>query len=341
MSIWSLPRTVVAAIAWMAFSAVVGAQAPTPAGATLTQTLGPLGGAGCAIAYSEAAGLLAIGCEDGTIRLWPKDLLLGVRAGRDWPLVLSGHAAPVTALAWEGDVLASAGADQKIIVWKVAEQQPAQTLSADGIVRALALTRDGKLLASAGDDPAIQLWAPAEGKRLGKLEGHTDWVVALAFAPEGKRLASGGYDGSVRLWNVETGKPVVGLPMRPPGRGLSAEPGPAILSVAFSPDGGLVAAGANDAKVHVFSAADGKLGRTLHGHGSSVTAVAFSPRDGMLAAAGRDNTVRLWASGNGQAIKTLEGHQGWVQGLLFFAHGTHVASVGADHTARIWHVSSP
>jgi WD40 repeat protein len=290
------------------------------------------------MAYNETAGILAVGCEQGTIRLWPKDQLLGIRRGPSGgqPEVLRGHAGPVTALAWAGGVLASAGADQKIILWSLADQRPAHTLTSVGVVRALALTPDGKLLASGGDDPVVHLWDPATGKPVAKLEAHTDWVLALAFSADGTRLASGGYDSKVRIWDVPSKKKLLDISVAPAATpNPSPTPPTAVMALAFSPDDLLLAIGGNDAKIHVVNPADGRLGRILTGHGSSVTAVAFHPTGAVLASAGRDNTIRLWTA-TGQALKSLEGHTNWVQGLLFLAHGTHVASVGADQTLRIW-----
>src|SRR5260370_12568731 len=170
-----------------------------PALARLDATLGGLDGPGFTIAADEDAGLLAAGCERGSIPYWNKDVSMGVRAGAGTVHALSGHQGPVLALAWRGGVLASAGADQKIHLWSIADNKPRQTLTTGAAVRSLALSPDAKVLASAGDDNAVQLWDATTGKPPTKLTAHTDWVLALAFNGDGKLLASGGYDGTVRL----------------------------------------------------------------------------------------------------------------------------------------------
>src|SRR5262245_64253764 len=50
-----------------------------PAQARLDHTLSGLGGPGFAIAVNEEAGMLAAGCEHGTIPYWHKDVALGIR----------------------------------------------------------------------------------------------------------------------------------------------------------------------------------------------------------------------------------------------------------------------
>jgi hypothetical protein len=67
-----------------------------------------------------------------------------------------------------------------------------------------------------------------------------------------------------------------------------------VWSVAFSPDGRLVASGSDDSTVRLWDVAVGEEVKKLNGHESSVWSVAFSP-DGRLVASGSyDRTVRLW-----------------------------------------------
>jgi WD40 repeat protein len=308
-----------------------------PAQARLDATLSGLDGPGFAIAADEDSELLAAGCERGTIAYWDKDVSMGVRAGAGAVQSLSGHQGPVLALAWRGNVLASAGADQKIHLWNISENKPRQTLTVISGIHALAVSADGKVLASAGDDNAVQLWDTATGKPGTKLTAHTDWVLALAFSSDGKMLASGGYDGTVRLWEPATGKKIVefaGKPPTPPN--TPAGPANVIQALAFSPDNKLLAIGGSDSQVHLFSSPDGKLVRSMPGHTSSVTGLQFHPSGTVLASCSKDRTVRLWNPANAQMLKSLEGHTAWAQGIVFLAKGTRLASVGADETVRLW-----
>jgi WD40 repeat protein len=334
-------------------SATAGQQPPTPAvfppiapnQARLAQTIGGLDGPGFALAYSEPAGTLAAGCEHGAILYWNGGVVRGARAGEGTPNALRGHEGPVTALAWGGgSVLASAGADRKIILWAMPDAKALHTLDAGNTVRALAMSPDGKLLASVGDNPAVRLWDVASGKPGPKLEGHTDWVLALAFSADGKLLASGGYDGVVRLWDAPGGKKLLDIPAKPQAPpNQPAGPVNIVWSLAFSPDGKLLAVGGSDAQIHLVNPADGKIVRSIPGHGSTVTGLAFHPAGQVLASASKDRTVRLWNPANSQPLtpKPLEGHLAWVQGVTFVAQGTRLASVGADQTLRVWDLTEP
>jgi WD40 repeat protein len=305
--------------------------------ARLDATIGGLDGPGSGLVYSEPAGILAASCETGSIHYWNKDVIGGIRVGEGAPDCLQAHQGPVTALAWNGGpLLASAGADQKLLLWSMPDGTVAHSLTPQGVVRALAMSPDGKVLASAGDDAAVQLWDIASAKPLTKLAAHTDWLLCLAFSPDGKLLASGGYDGTVRLWDVAAGKKLLDILARPP---MPADASNIVMAVAFSPDGKQLAVGGTDAQVHLFNVADGKIVRSLPGHTSSVTSLAFHPSGTLLVSASKDRTVRLWSPANGQMIKALEGHTAWVEGVAFLAQGTRLASVGADHTVRLWELT--
>jgi len=312
----------------------------SPAQARLDQTLGGLDGPGFGVAYNEQAGLLAVGCDQGSIHYWPKEVILGIRAGERTPHVLHGHTGPVLAVASAGGpVLASGGADHKVVLWELPDGKVLHTLDAGAPVRALAMSPDGKTVAAGGDGPAIRLWDVATGKSAASdgLRAHTDWLLGLAFSPDGKQLAASGYDGIVRVWEVGTGKKLLEVPGKPPPP-PKTPPGPPniVWSVAFSPDGKQVAVGGADEQIHILNTADGKVLRSLAGHGSAITGLVFHPSGTLLVSTSKDRTVRLWNPANGQALKSLEGHTAWVQGVTFLANGTRLATVGADQTVRLW-----
>ncbi|MFO0969992.1 MAG: hypothetical protein U0793_30945, partial [Gemmataceae bacterium] len=73
--------------------------------------------------------------------------------------------------------------------------------------------------------------------------------------------------------------------------------GAEVYSVAFSPDGKMLATGSFDFTVKLWDTASGKEIKTFAGaagHTKQVLSVAFSPDGQFIASAGADNTLKVW-----------------------------------------------
>lgn len=153
--------------------------------------------------------------------------------------------------------------------------------------------------------------------------------------------------------------------------------GGAVNSVAFSPDGMLVASGSDDRLVKLWDVQTGELRATLAGHAAGVLSVAFSPAGGTLASGSEDGTVKVWDVLAGNDMISLDDEplvpRGWhwdlaslattiglhgsvapgaieaatwqdasgaVTSLLFSADGTTLIAGSADRRIRLWDVSA-
>ena len=134
-----------------------------------------------------------------------------------------------------------------------------------------------------------------------------------------------------------------GLRQRPPNERLLlvlGRRGCDFTSVAFSPDGRWLAAGATDGLVYVLDAQTFELLRWLEGHAGEVNSVAFSPDGARLASGSHDRTVRLWDVASGAALQRLEGHEYTVTSVAFSPDGARLASGSDDSTVRLWDAAS-
>jgi len=158
-------------------------------------------------------------------------------------------------------------------------------------------------------------------------------AAALTFSPDGKLLAAGGGDCKIRIWHTGTGKVLRTLNCP---SAFSRRFG--VTSVAFSPDGNLLAAATTAATVWDLTTGEaiGTFGQVKRwDHHYCVESVCFSPDGRLLALATRAHTVELWDVASGKRRRAMKGHKTTVDAVAFCPDGRFLAS-SSDDGVRIW-----
>ena len=119
------------------------------------------------------------------------------------PRGVIAHEGGVTSLALSPDasLLASAGYDRTVRLWRVSDGRLAGVLRGHGgTIWSVAWSPDGRWLASAGEDKTIRIWRMRDLSVAHRLRGHELNIWSVRFSPNSRLLASGSFDHSIRLW---------------------------------------------------------------------------------------------------------------------------------------------
>ncbi|MEG4804114.1 NB-ARC domain-containing protein [Microcoleus sp. ARI1-B5] len=314
------------------------------------------------IQFSPDGTLLASASDDQTVKLWD------AHTGKLWKTLL-GHTNWVWSVAFSPGIAGAAGGvmltaeleprespqkcailasgsyDSSVRLWNGQSGKLLKTLQGHtNWVLCIKFSPDGTILASGSDDSSVKLWDVCTGRGAYTLPGHTGWVRCVDFSPDGKLLASSSDDRTIKLWDVdrcESGSDEYRAD-RLSGSIWKTLEGHTngVWSVAFSPDGTLLASGSVDRTVKLWNVRTGAIVRTLEGHSNWVRCVAFSPDGTLLASASYDSSVKLWDVGTGQVVRTLQGHTSGVWSVDFSPDGTLIASGSYDRTIKLWDVST-
>jgi WD40 repeat protein len=292
-----------------------------------------------------------------------------------------GVASPAHSLAYspDGSRLVTGQVDGTLRQWDAATGKPVGSpMKGTGLISGVVYTPDGQTIASSSSDGTMRLWNANTGAALNPDPQHVDGMFTIAMAPDGKSVVTAGNNDALRLWDASSGQllatqmvfanssasiqdvkfdrsgQVFALTSLTGGIAIyhtspfePADPivvtgGPVSAQrLAFSPDGHILAAGANT--LELWNTDTGALVRSIQAAPSPMAfpfAVAFSP-DGHRVLTGRtDGAVQLWDPDSGKQIgQTMLGHTGPVDAAAFSPDGRQIASSSHDGTLRLWNAT--
>jgi WD40 repeat protein/DNA-binding SARP family transcriptional activator len=191
----------------------------------------------------------------------------------------------------------------------------------------------GSLLTAASLGGDLQTWDLSKREPIRPAVGLPPFVTGLAMSPDGSQLAipfgylNPGPDG-VAVVDAGSGERIARLPA-----------GADVRSVAFSPDGSLLATGQVDGTAHLWATDDwGPVGTPLDVGRGLVLSLAFSPDGQTLATSSDNGTVTLWDIESQRATGVLPGPVDTWVAARFTPNGEQLFALYEDGHAFRWDV---
>ncbi len=290
------------------------------------------------LTLSRDGSLLVIGGSDKVATLW--DLKTGQVEAR-----YQGHTAPIDALSIspDGSMVATGSTDETVRIFDAATGKPIHGFGGVGIITTLSFSPDGKFILFGGgtlmfgndkSDQLLHLWDIAGNRDVRRFDrfmpGHfgasPDGSISAVFSPDGRLVAESKHNA--QLWDPATGQQLAIF-----------ETSFRYNSVAFSPDGEVMAAGAQDGSVHFFSVRDRREITHIKTE-SPIGGVTFAPDGHSLLTLDWNKTASLWDIAAGQKIREFAGIEPGPQDAAFLADGRFVLIAALDGTVKLFDVSS-
>ncbi|WP_445245763.1 AAA-like domain-containing protein [Microcoleus sp. OTE_8_concoct_300] len=282
--------------------------------------------------FSPDSQTIVAATDDNYIKLWQTNGSLQA--------TLTGHTDKISRAIFNptGEIIVSASDDKTVKIWQKNGKLIHDLKGHRGQVTSVCLSPDGKIIASASADGTVKLWK-INGEELSSFKVERGWITSASFSPDGQRIAAAGTDGTVKLWSlrkvveklqkqqsIEASTDIQLL------RTLQME-SDKIMSVAFSPDGAMLATASAGGTARIWSKDGTPL--SILKHTSGLTNISFSPNSQMLLSASTDKMVRLWNI-DGTLLQTLKGNKDAVWSASFSPDGKAIASASADGTVMLW-----
>ncbi|EDX87892.1 hypothetical protein S7335_5605 [Synechococcus sp. PCC 7335] len=293
------------------------------------------------VAFSPDGKLLATGDINHEIQIWQsadgKPLLsLTMDEGWVWSVAFSPN----------GKLIAGS-ANGAVHLWHVQNGELVQCFDDySDRVFCVSFSPDGKLLATGSEDRQVKVWDLKTGHLLHQLKGHTDEVRSVAFLPTqqpSSTLASASYDGTVRLWHAIKGECLAVLggselsDSELSGSNVSdsdRSDSNRLSSVAFSPDGLVLASGGASGYLHLWHVKTKKAWQLLDAQ-QPIRSIAFSPDGNTVAVGANDGNIWRWNYRTGESLQMLSGHTSWISAITY-SPNQMLASGSEDRSVRIW-----
>jgi len=303
------------------------------------------------LSLSADGSQLAAGTEGGAVIVWQLPAELRTRLPADFEIstdapwrrrTLSGHGAAVIEVAFapQGSELLTVDRDGEVRSWQPAVDNRSNVHARVGgghLVDAV-VSGDFSRLATVDQAGVVQVWELERGSQVRAFDAVENSSQAVALSADG-RLVAAGNGADALVWDVDSGELVQAMEghwsdAEEQGEWLGHDD--VVTSLAFSPDGELLASGSADTTIVFWELETGEPAGRSEGHWATVTALTFEPEGDLVLSGGRDNKVRNIRVAGGKSTATYQGHLSAVYSTAYGRDEATILSASGDGTVRLW-----
>ena len=290
-------------------------------------------GAVYAVAYSRDGCRIASTGEDSSVIIW--NAATGHKEA-----VLIGHQSRANGVAFlpDGQQVISCGFQEPLILWDSAHGVVLRTFISPPLgmpgSNGFAVSADGRWAATSNG-----VYNIADGRMvccfpdsLRNDDPSDDWLSAssqlygMDFSKDGRLLACAAViSGHIGLLDTANWQVIAHAQV----------PDTAFISLSFSPDGKLLAAGDDNGQVELWNVSPLERLAVMGRHAARVKAVAFSPDGKQVVSSSDDKTIALWNVSSRSLAARIGTHAAPVRAVAFSPDGKHIVSGEHDKSVRL------
>ncbi len=240
------------------------------------------------VCLSEEGNLLAT-ADYGGIYIWNTETFKEI-------IRLEGHSDYVWGISWnkDGDYLASAGQDGRVIIWKKKDFSMVESLYT-GWAFCTEWFSDDKYLAVGNYFGEIQIWDTSNWEKKQILKNHVESPVICITCFDDGKIAAGKLNGDIEIWDTLDNKLIFSF------NGYSDQRCD-VNGISCSPDGAILATAHQDSHIRLWNMEEYSLIISLKTNSGWVRGIKWSPDGKYLASAGQDGKILLWSTAGYEKI---------------------------------------
>jgi WD40 repeat protein len=245
---------------------------------------------------------------------------------------LSGHSAGIYSLAFDGQYLYSASADNFVARWNLETGiQDKFAIKFESPVYSISLLNINNFLAVGLANGDLHIFELATRQEIKFFTQHRKAIFAITENKPKNQFYTADADGNISIWSSISLELMLYLPLDC-GK---------IRRINVSKEGSYFALACQDETIRIFDTLVFNETNVLSAHKNGATAVLFHPIfEDLLFSGGKDALLKLWNWKKNVLIEVIPAHNFVIYDILAINKGENIITSSRDKTIKIWDTQS-